>query len=322
MSLFGRRGKARLAPELDDARLGAAMKKIQATPQAGSMDLGTGLLDMHIDRVEELLQQAGHQDWDRRTHWFTVLATTVTPSTIHLWSRRRPEGTDLLLLHAWAVLLHGRRRGWHDDPQAIIAACHRAARLQPADPGPWTVLLGVLRDLRRGPREVFPVWNELVRRDAWHREGHLQMLGYLSPEECGSSTQQNSFVDSAVARMPFGAPPVALELHVLLSRYRRAVTDNGLTGLLADRIFDQPVAESVLGQALSTWPQPGFLSHAAALADLNVLAYLAAHARHRNAASAFRAVGTTVTSWPWRLDGDPLEQYSTWHKYFLARGRR
>ncbi|MFJ9542421.1 hypothetical protein ACIRPX_34895 [Streptomyces sp. NPDC101225] len=100
---------------------------------------------MHIDLVEELLHEAGHQDRDRRTHWFTVLATTVTPSTIHPWSRRRPENADLLLLHAWAALLHGRRRGRHDDRQAIIAAYHRAARLQPSDPGPWTVLLGVLR---------------------------------------------------------------------------------------------------------------------------------------------------------------------------------
>lgn len=317
MSLFGHRAKARLAPELDDARLGTAMKKIQATPTAGPMDLGTGLLDMHIDLVEELL--SGPQDWDRRTHWFTVLAAAVTPSTIHLWSRRRPESADLLLLHAWADLLQGRRRGRLDNAQDIIVACHHAARLQPADPGPWTVLLGVLRDLRRHPREVFPVWDEIIRRDAWYREGHLQMLGYLSPEECGSSTQQNAFVDNATARMPLGAPPVALELHVLLGRYRRAVTSNGLTGLLADRIFDQPFANSVLGHALSTWPRPGFLSHAAALADLNVLAYLAAHARHRDAANAFRAVGATVTPWPWRLDGDPLEQYSTWRKYFLTR---
>ncbi|MFI1337880.1 hypothetical protein ACH4U7_48980 [Streptomyces sp. NPDC020845] len=207
-------------------------------------------------------------------------------------------------------------RGRLDDAQDIVGACHHAARLRHADPGPWTVLLGVLRDLRRNPREGFPVWDEIIRRDPWHREGYLQMLGYLSPEECGSSTQQNAFVDSAMARMPFGAPPAALEPHVLLGRYRRAVTGDGLTGLLADRIFNQPFAESVLSRALSTWPRPGFLRHAAALADLNVLAYLAAHARHRDAANAFRAVGATVTPWPWRLGGDPLEQYSTWRKYF------
>ena len=34
--------------------------------------------------------------------------------------------------------------------------------------------------------------------------------------------------------------------------------------------------------------------------------------RSTDAARVFARIGTTVTAWPWALDGDPVEQFSHW----------
>ncbi|MFJ8364373.1 hypothetical protein [Streptomyces sp. NPDC093984] len=62
-----------------------------------------------------------------------------------------------------------------------------------------------------------------------------------------------------------------------------------------------------LDRASRHWTQPSFLNHAAALADLNTLAYaLTSAGRDREALPVFRAIGGVVTIWPWRFEGDPL----------------
>ncbi|MEU3923217.1 hypothetical protein [Streptomyces sp. NPDC029004] len=71
-----------------------------------------------------------------------------------------------------------------------------------------------------------------------------------------------------------------------------------------------PVAKA-LDKAGKTWLQAGFLHHAAALADLNLLAYaLAAAERRDRASSVFVALEGKVTSWPWQLNGDPVSVFS------------
>ena len=73
-------------------------------------------------------------------------------------------------------------------------------------------------------------------------------------------------------------------------------------------------------QALETWPQPGFLTHAAALADLNLLAYvLMQSTRPREAWLVFEAISAVATSWPWELDGDPLQQIQEEHRRAFRR---
>lgn len=296
----------RLAPELDDIKAGKVRNQLGAPPKPGN----TGLL---IGLLEQLIQDAG-TDWDRRTHRIVVLSEVASPAFAKSWLRSRPGIADPILFHTWVSLAGGRFDGTPEDAQSLVDGCYEAADLQPDDPLPWVTLLRVLRLLRRPPREVFPIWREITARDSWHREAHLQMLGYLSPEECGSHGQRLDFVDAARSAMPPGAAAASVELVSMIERHHRTVSAGGVTELLARRQWQQSPMTDALDRAFTDWPRPGFLTHAAALADLNLLAYALVQAgRSRDAAEVFRAIGAPVTPWPWVLDGDPLEQYTYWH---------
>jgi len=307
MPIFGRRRSTtpRLAPELDDAELGKVCRALAAPRVQGHLDLSAGL-------VEQLLQDAG-RNWDLRTHRFTVLSAMAPLALAQVWRRQRPKDPDALLFQAWTDLQDGRRTGALDDPQATVDRCRRAAELLPEDPLPWICLLGVLRLLRRPEAEVYPVCQEIGARDAWNREAHLEMLGYLSPDECGSHSQVMDFVEAVRSAAPPDSPVAAVELTMIVDRYRANLSAGGVTALGARHRWTRPDTEAALGRALATWPQPGFLTHAAASADLNLLAYALVQAnRLAHAADVFRTIGPTVTAWPWEQHGDPLQQYVYW----------
>ncbi len=281
-----------------------------------------GMTDIRVDLVADLLEEPG-DDWDRRTHRMMVLASVAPPNLTRSWVRRQPNSADALLFRAWADLVQGRRDGGLADPQETVDACYSAAELRPEDPGPWLALLRALRLLGRPTQEVFPVWREVTVRDAWHREAYLQMLGYLSPEECGSHTQVLDFLDATRAGMPSNAPAVGVELVAMVDRYWRAVSAGGVDALMAARLWTQPPAAAALDRAATDWPRPGFLRHAAALADLNTLAYGLVHAKRvPEAGPAFQLIGGTVTAFPWKLDGDPIKQFGHWQAQAQAQARR
>ncbi|MYQ99302.1 hypothetical protein GTX23_12200, partial [Streptomyces sp. SID6139] len=84
----------------------------------------------------------------------------------------------------------------------------------------------------------------------------------------------------------------------------------GFEALVARNHWSHAMAAQALDRVAHTWPQPGFLRHAKALADLNLLAYaLMAADRRRDAAPVFEALGGIVTSWPWHLGGEALAEY-------------
>ncbi|MFF2144359.1 hypothetical protein [Kitasatospora sp. NPDC058190] len=275
--------------------------------------------DIQVDQVERLLQEAG-TDWDRRGHRFAVLAEAAAPSTFaRSWRLRRPRGADPLVFDAWVQLVRGRQAGGMEDARAAAECCYRAADAHPADPAPWVVLLGILRLMRAESRELFAVWAEVTARDPWNREAYLQMLRYLSPEECGSRSSQLDFVDTLRASAPPAAPVVGVELTALVDEYTRTTAKGGVEALMARRQWTQIRAAGALDTALITWPREGRLRHAAALADLNLLAYAAVQAgRVREAGDTFRMIGDTVTAWPWSLDGDPLQQFAYWQAKALT----
>jgi hypothetical protein len=311
MPIFGpRKGAARLAPELDDVALGRVRKQLLAAA-------APGLAGIRLDQVEQVLAEAG-SDWDRRMHRISVLARAADPVFAQSWRRRRPRGADALLFQGWVDLVHGRSRGGLADPRSLLDVCYQAADLAPDDPGPWIAVLGVLRTLRRPLAEVLPAWREATARDAWSREAHVQMLGYLSPEECGSSGQVLDFIDSMRAAVPPDAPTAGVELISLVEQHRRTVAAGGLSPLMASVRWSQPRVAATLDRALADWPQPGHLTHAAAVADLNLLAYALLQAnRTADAARVFPAIGGMVAPWPWGLDGDPLQQFTHWQDWAL-----
>ncbi|MET8628734.1 hypothetical protein ABZW30_34190 [Kitasatospora sp. NPDC004669] len=298
--------------ELDDVQLGRVRRQLNSVGRLGPDDI-------QIDQVERLLQEAG-TDWDRRGHRFAVLAEAAAPSTFaRSWRRRRPRSADPLVFDAWVELVRGRQAGGMADAWAAAECCYRAAEAVPADPEPWVVLLGILRLMRAESRELFAVWAEVTARDSWNREAYLQMLRYLSPEECGSRSSQLDFVDTLRASMPSVAPVVGVELTALVDEHARTTAKGGVEALMARRQWTHIRAAGALDTALATWPREGRLRHAAALADLNLLAYALVQAgRVREAGDTFRRIGDTVTAWPWSLDGDPLQQFVYWQAKALA----
>lgn len=297
MALFGRgRQTPRLAPELDDTALGRVLRGIASSRGPGPQDLA-------IARMERLLEETGN-DWDRRCHRVTVLAEAA-PALARGWRERRPRDPHALVLHAWGEVA--------TDPRSALATCRLAVDALPADPTPWVAALAALRRLGRPSREITPVWREISARDTWHREAHLQILGYLSPEEQGSQTALREFLGDVVAVMPQDAPPVCVPLIAAVRQYHRDLDSGGIRAIGASRHWSQAHLAPLLDHAVRHWPRPGHLRHAATVADLGVLAYALTRAgRGPEATHVLTATDGLVTAWPWEHDGDPVERCGHW----------
>jgi hypothetical protein len=256
--------------------------------------------------MERLLRDSSH-DWDRRCHRVAVLAATA-PALVRGWRLRQPRDPDALILGAWCELAA--------DPLSALETCRLAiAAADPVDPTPWVAQLAALRLLGRPSAELTPVWQEIRARDPWHREAHLQLLGYLSPEERGSLAASRDFLDDVRAAMPPWAPTAALPLTAAVRQYHRDLAAGGVRALGAGRYWGMPHVTPILEQALTHWLRPGYLRHAAAVADLGLLAYgLTRASRSGDADAAFSAIGGLVTAWPWDHDGDPVERYTYWSR--------
>lgn len=312
MPLFSlRRNGARLTPELDDGELGKLVKMLRDSSAWGTI----GAAELGAARVGGLLKR-NPGDWDRRAHRVSVLAHVLSDSNLPVdWATREPNNVDALVLHAWAQLVRGRRQGGLGDAAAVLEACHRAAELNQHDPTPWVVLLGVYR-LERYPRkDVFALWQEVLSRDRWHREAHLSMLEFLSPDEGGSHMHVLEFIDALRAQMPANAPCAAVELTAHVMQYHTVLDRGGMEALLARNHWSQPAVSQALDRAYDTWRKPGFFHHAAALADLNLLAYALITAnRKQEATQVFQLLNGRVTHWPWRRDGDPVGEFRRWQE--------
>jgi hypothetical protein len=319
MAILSRRSKTlapRLAPELDDQALSKTCKIINSPAR------GTGIVDYHVAVVEQLLQEKGQSD-DRRAFRFALIAGQTT-STARRWRQSNPKDPDALILFAWSRLEAARAAGavGGGAPQDLVVAledCRTAATLRPADSLPWIAALGIMRQQRRPWPDVEPVWNELRARDPWSRAAHLELLGYLSAEECGSQTAVRDFVGSVAAAAPTASPVSALPLEAELRRYRRSLAAGGASAITADESFRQPAIAGLLDRAQYDWLQPGAFGHAAAVADLNLLAYALLRTSYaQSAAPVFQRLGGQVTAWPWSIDGDPVERFTLWHQRFYT----
>ncbi|MEV6655127.1 hypothetical protein [Streptomyces sp. NPDC051219] len=313
----------RLQPELDDEPLARALTHLEAQIAAQGNNLAEcndrGALTYPI---EQALRDLG-EDWDRRMHRLLMFSTLPEAHVLagH-WRAWSPASADAMLLQAFADIARSRAGGAISDLGATISLCRDAAELAPADPAPWVALLSYYRLLRAPGAQVQPIWNAVKKRDPWNREAHWQMLHYVSPEECGSNVLTVQFTDSVVASAPSGSPVAALSLAAGLDRYRRALAAGGITALTARRHWDQPHERDLADYALATWTRPGFLGHAAALADLNLLAYvLTKAARLQDAWPVFEATAGVATPWPWKLDGAPLKEVQEWHSRAFRASR-
>ena len=190
----------RLVPELDDVTLGRVRRRVETCWSRGSLD--TAVMALMADAINE----AG-EDWDRKAHRLGVLAGSAGRSLPGIWRQHSPKDHGALLLHAWSDLLHARQQDAGVDLDATRETCRLAAELIPADPTPWTVHLAILRVEQRPSTELSAIWREIKARDPWNREAHLQALGYLSPDECGSSALVLDLLDGVRSAMPPMPPP-------------------------------------------------------------------------------------------------------------------
>ncbi|KOV62004.1 hypothetical protein [Streptomyces sp. MMG1121] len=304
--LSNRRRRPRLAPELDDEDLGKLMKNLLATTRTSAI----AMTDMCVAQMSRLLEQDA-DDWDRRAHRMGVLAEFLAGSRLpRSWATREPRNANALVLYAWSEVVRAGSRGSLEDAAGVIDNCFRAAELTPEDPTPWVVVLRAARLERREQPQVFGVWNEVLARDRWNREAYLTMLSYLTPEEAGSRMQVLEFVDALRARMPANAPCAATELTAQVFQYHAVLDRGGFEALVARNHWSQTNGAQALDRVAHTWVQPGFLRHARARADLNILAYaLMAADRRDEARAAFEMLGGIVTPWPWQAGGDPLTAF-------------
>ncbi|WBO61780.1 hypothetical protein [Streptomyces camelliae] len=315
--LSGRRRRSRLAPELDDQELGKLMKNLLATTRASTI----GMTDMCVAQISRLLEREP-DDWDRRAHRIGVLAEFLAGWRLpRSWAMREPRNANALVLYAWSEVARARSQGSLEDAAGVIDSCLRAAELTPEDPTPWVVVLRAARLERWEQSQVFGVWNEVLARDRWNREAYLNMLSYLTPEEAGSRLQVLEFVDALCARMPANAPCAATELTAQVLQYHSVLDRGGFEALVARNHWSQATTAQALDRVAHNWVQPGFLRHARALADLNILAYaLMAADRRQEARAAFEALGGIVTHWPWQTGGDPLTEFEQMQRKVTRSG--
>ncbi|MFI1417506.1 hypothetical protein ACH4VX_05845 [Streptomyces sp. NPDC020731] len=315
MALFSSRtSRPRTVPALDDADLARVLGRLSKRNGGGKA--------ADVTLVASLLEESG-DDWDRRGHRLSVLAeATADAGLAAAWLDREPGSADALLLHSWAGLTRGLRDGHLEDAGQLVSQCHQAAERRPEDPLPWVVLLGVSRIERYGQNDVNAVWREATGRDRWHREAYLQMLAYLSPEEGGSSAAVLDFVDVVRTRIPANAPCAAVELTAAVRQYQGLLAQGGVRAMTAGQLWEGGQIAAALEQAAALWAKPGFFQHAAALADLNVLAYaLCAAGRAADAHPVFQALQGMVTPWPWDVDGPALQRFEQ-HMSKSERGRQ
>ncbi|MFD9123255.1 hypothetical protein [Kitasatospora sp. NPDC059571] len=312
MRLFGRgrRAAPRIVPELADPELGRVLSQTAAAVRATDQDFV-------LAAVEQLLHTTG-PDWDRCTHRLLVLARSDLHSVAHTWRSRCPDDPFALLLHVWSCLHTSAVDRSPGELRDLARLCRRSTDLLPAHPAPWVALLAVLRRMRRPAHQMFEIWGEAVVRDPWHRETHRQMLRYLSPEECGSTARALDFVDDVRAGMPPGTPAAGLHLAALTDNYLRVGSHSGTSGLGVRHCWSTPAAAQALDEAALRWIEPRALSHAAAPADLNLLAYaLVAADRTAEASEVFRTLGAVVTPWPWGVDADAVQRFTHWQERLL-----
>ncbi|MFF7853401.1 hypothetical protein [Streptomyces sp. NPDC007904] len=316
MPLFSSRTsrRPRIAPALDDEGLARVLGRLGKRGGSGRAP--------DVALVSAALEEAGH-DWDRRGHRASVLAEATADTGLSAaWLGREPQNADALLFHSWTALARGLRDGRLEDAGQVVEQCHRAAELRPEDPLPWVVLLGVARVERFTQNDVNAVWREATGRDRWHREAYLQMLAYLSPEEGGSSAAVLDFVDVVRTRIPANAPCAAVEVTAAVRQYQGLLATGGVRAMTAGQLWDGGQVAAALDQAATLWAKPGFFQHAAAQADLNVLAYaLCAAGRAADAHHVFQALQGVVTPWPWNVDGPALQRFEQ-HQAKAERGRQ
>ncbi|MEV6873232.1 hypothetical protein [Amycolatopsis sp. NPDC051128] len=310
-----RRGTVLIRPELDDEALHRTLAQVRPGRQLHGLgaDHGRALWQP----AARLLRATG-PDWDRRAHRVSVLAAALPPATTERWCADRPRDPDALVvragLDAWHTITTGRT-----SEAAAGRSCRQAAEAWPEDPTPWLALLSVRCALGSAERHVRPIWHEVVARDPGNRAAHHEFLRYLSPRRHGSLLAMTDFARTCGRNSsPLAILPLAGRVEQFAWNAHR-----GDAGVLGARLrwHEEDIADE-LDHAIAGLFHAGTPSHAAAVADLNILAFVLTRTRRTtDAAPIFRRLGGHMTRYPWNLTRYPVDAYTYWREQAYRQPR-
>ncbi|MER8236161.1 hypothetical protein [Streptomyces sp. NPDC094049] len=259
------------------------------------------------------------EDWDERWRRLALLQQVAEEDDVWLdaWRTAAPDDCDAATLHA-SLLVHRawaiRGSGYAHEVMtsdmerfkmllpAAIEEARKAALLDPANPGPWVVMITAARGAQYRPAAFRPLWDGLVARAPYHYEGHWQALQYWCAKWFGSDRRMLRFARRAVRKAPPGSPLAGIYLHAL----------------------DELAEKSSLGAVPVTPLSRNTLKRVAASFDqvapdderLPLLRHLLAHYMLRSmlyegALEQFRLIGPWCGAPPWRKDGNAVAAFDS-----------
>lgn len=269
------------------------------------------------------------KDWDERWSRVQLLARIAVERDdwLRTWREAEPGSCDaavveaeLMVRRAWLIRGSGRARevpaeamaGFRARLPAAVEAARRAALLDPADPGPWVVMVTAARGLGYRHARFRRLWAELTARAPHHYDAHWQALQYWCPKWRGSERALLRFARRAVRKAPTGSPLACLMLYALYERARATSAGEPLRAVFERR--ELKAAAAALALVPEHDPRVPVLRH--------LLAHHLVRARMwRAALEQFRILGPWCGAVPW-IDGtDPAAAFHATRALAAAKSR-
>ncbi|MFF8774206.1 hypothetical protein [Kitasatospora sp. NPDC015120] len=255
--------------------------------------------------------------WDERWSRLDLLAAIAADGDgwLGAWRSAEPGNCDaatleakLMVRRAWEVRGSGYRHEVGDDAieafrellPAAIEAARRAALLDPANPGPWVVIVTAARGAQFTPEQFQEAWQELVKRAWYHYDGHWQALQYWCEKWFGSHRQMLAFAERAMDAAPPGSPLGGIYLHALAElEERRGIAST----IAADRTKWR--IENLAAQLRQVRPDDERIPQLR-----HLLAHFAGEVEAYDVAlEQFRAIGPWCGARPWTAQDDPVAAF-------------
>ncbi|MFC9792984.1 hypothetical protein ACFVJI_10140 [Streptomyces sp. NPDC127584] len=269
------------------------------------------------------------EDWDERWTRLELLQQVASEDDAWLdaWVAAEPGDCDAATLRA-SIMVHRaweiRGGGYANEVMssdmdrframlpAAIEAAQRAALLDPANPGPWVVMITAARGAQYKRARFKPLWEGLVARAPHHYEGHWQAMQYWCAKWFGSDRLMMRFARRAVHSAPPGSPLAGIYLHAL--------------GELAERPTGGAMPVTPLGRKTLKQVAASFDLVAPDDERLPTLRHLLAHYMLRSmlyapALEQFRLIGSWCGAQPWLKDGQPVKAFEAARGAAVKRSR-
>ncbi len=255
--------------------------------------------------------------WDERWSRTGLLAAIAADGDgwLTAWRAARPDDCDaatleakLLVHRAWEVRGSGYGHevgadainGFRELLPAAIAAARKAALLDPANPGPWVVIVTAARGAQFTPEQFQEAWDELLKRAWYHYDGHWQAMQYWCAKWFGSNDTMMAFAEGAMDAAPPGSPLGGIYLHALAElEERRSIAGT----LAADRTTWR--LTNLAAQLRRVRPDDERLPQLR-----HLLAHFAGEVQAYDLAlEQFRAIGPWCGAPPWTKEDDPAAAF-------------